>query len=1321
MSNSCVFIPNIGKDLFKSLRKQYGYNKAVELFYIAINPEFIDRNKESLSLDSEGVPSFDSFMKNPFVKEKLTAGDIISSQQKNFQKKENTIVNYTNSIDEAYAYNRNSPTNNKVIAVVETNEDGTIQVVLKPKNAQTEQQFNSQYSAQVLNRKLSSIFGEIGVTVGNLTQIEIKAGRVGVTDFDVARSLASDFGSIIRVANNMEGAKAISEEFSHLIIGCFIEDPSIKRAIKTLSEREEILQEILGDDYKATVEFHDGDMTKVAEEALGHILQDALMSEISGSNPTIVKRAMKNVINKFKKYNIAELEEAMNEAETVMSNLAKGILDGTKEITKEDIISNRRKLQLNALSASVDKNIDILKTALKTEQKRFAISTVEIKRRSKDLIFEIKTNLSDDAATVYGILSYAKTAVDKLNNLHKDMSNLSTMSLNAKFATLRQVKLYLDSYGPFIQALNDRVAEDLTESTLSKLFEEYEIKGVKINVQDILKELNNMNKLLASAYYKAAKKSFVEMLTPFLGSSITFKTGEHAGETMSVEELLNTANSDITFFDRWLDSMGDSADVILQGFASIVNKAKSDIRVQTIKDIQDIQKLRMEAENMGITDFDYIFERDNEGNLTGNYIDAINYGQHAKDMKEFMEEMDKKYGVNPTGQEAKDKLKEINNWHAVHSIITLGNIEPNPALYENKDYTNLSADEKDILNKILNMKKKFDNLLPDNRVSTLKAIQIRKSNAQRFLDSFNSPSALFNNISEGIAHSLLDREDDDALFGNRRTALTGFDGREFMTLPVLYTNRLQDPNELSTDVFGSLMSYAYMANNYDGMDNVLDGLEVGRSIVENPEQRKVKSTRGNKSVIEKFKVGSDEVTNDVAVRQSNIVAKLNDFFESQIYGRYLKDQGTFDVFGKKVNIQKLVSEILAKSSFVQLGFNFLTNIANITNGIAMQNIEAFCGQYFSVSELAAADAAYLGAMKDFMAEIGDRNKKSKLALFDQLFNIKQDFDINPAIVQKKNWFERLFSARWAFIGQSAGDHWLYNRTAIAMAKRKEVLYKGEKMSLWDALEVRDKFSDNSEIKELNYDEIQELDGSTLDVYKFSRMVAKRNQRLFGIYNTEDANAANSVAIGRLLMQYRKWMKPLFNVRFQKGQKDVETGEWEEGYYRTVARLGRDLLRGKIQLGECWDSMEEFEKRNCIRTLTEIIQWLVVWGLANWLEWPKDKKRPWALKLTEYLTKRLAHETGGLTPSTVMIQENLKTIKDPVASIGMVQDALNLFNSCITPSDWDNTISSGPYKGLSTLEKNIMKSPLPGVAQYHMINKFTGNLDNSILYYARPAY
>lgn len=102
-------------------------------------------------------------------------------------------------------------------------------------------------------------------------------------------------------------------------------------------------------------------------------------------------------------------------------------------------------------------------------------------------------------------------------------------------------------------------------------------------------------------------------------------------------------------------------------------------------------------------------------------------------------------------------------------------------------------------------------------------------------------------------------------------------------------------------------------------------------------------------------------------------------------------------------------------------------------------------------------------------------------------------------------------------------------------------------------------------------------------------------------------------------------------------------------------------------------MSDHEKANVKRALTEMIQCFAVWCLANIVEWPDDKNRPWAMKLAEYSSKRLTHELGNLTPSTIMVNEMLKTVKSPAASLSLVGDLTRLVGSSIDPRDWTNEI------------------------------------------------
>lgn len=1316
--NYCTFIPSKGKTLFKELKKQFGYQTARSIFLRAINPQFISDYKNTLSLDAEGVPTYESLMANPFMKSFIGDKRMAEGLNRAYTPVEDTRDNYGNLLESAYQFNTTNAQRDNFLATVEYVGEGKIGVVIQPKTPEASNRFQEQYAVQKLNERLASIFQPLGVTIGTLSQAETNAGRVGLTDFSVARDIANGFASMIKVANNMEGATALTEEFSHLIIGVFRNSPLVDRAVNSLMGHEDAIKEILGDNYDDVVNFYGGDMALVAEEAIGHILQKNLLHDSQKlPNQTLFRRMIDWIVKQFQAFKVSDVQNVIDQVDSLTSSLARDILNGTRQITQEDIKASQREAQFNALSDRINRNIEILRGAAKTETKRFKISKSEGKKDAAEiLVNSILDYTSDTADTVEGLFNYAKHALGELRNLEAQFQMADSMTPEQKFGFLRNARMYIQSYGSFIQALNDAIIEEGAEDD-NLFLRDFDVNGEQVSIQTVVKELNSLSEQLARRYSKVAMPAFAEFLKPFLGEEIVVPFGKYAGTKMSVESLLTEAQSDISFMDRWLDSMADSSDVILQAYDAAVKRAKDTARLQTLDYIRQIQAFRDKAESLGITEFDWMFEKDDKGQKSGNYISEINYGQFQKDLKEFEEYLENKYGKNPSGDEAVYKMVERNDWLKTHSMTVFGTPQPNPTMYRNSAYDRLTSNQQTVLTEFLALKSIFDEKLPKSRVARNKAIQMRKAGNQRFWESITSPSTLFDNIKESVSATFLDREDDDQIFGNARAerGLTDFAGNEFMTLPVLFTTRLENPEELTDDVVGSLMSYAYMATKYEQMDKIIDPLEVGFTLL--TEDRKVRKTRGDKQLVEKFNALDVDIASKIFTSESNIKQKLNDFRESQIYERYLKDEGTF--FDTKVSVTKVTSFILKGSSLAQLGFNWLANLANVATGLGMQNIEAAAGQFFGPKELAKADWEYKNHILPMMAEIGSRTKTNKLSLFFELFDIRQNFNSNLKRVQKKNLLQRLFGAEIAFLGQDAGDHWLYGRAAIAMAMREKVIVDGKEMSLWDALQVED-VNGSSSIKQLNYRNITDLDGNPFDVAKFSRKVAHINQRSFGIYNDDDANAANRVAVGRLLQQYRKWWKIQMNTRFQAGQKNLATDTWEEGYYRTVGRMLNQWIRGGVQLNEQWDTMTEEEKANVKRAITEVIQFFAVWALANWVEWPDDKKRPWALKLAEYSSKRLAHELGGLTPTPVMLQENLKTFKSPLPSLTTIQNGLNVILSAVDPSDWTDEISSGPYKGLSTLEKNIIKSPIPGVAQYRQIDKFVRDLDNSINYYARPA-
>ena len=1325
MAKACVFSP-VDKDKkpYKALseyKKALGTKAGSRAFLKALSPSFQKRYEGRLDIDDQGVATLESAMKIPAMKE-LVGFQAIKEGLENkygFTVVDNTADNFRMLINEAKTFNDQ----NKDYIVFPEKVDGGIKNVVHKKDGDSVRAFNNLYGSTILNDKLLELFEPLGLRVGEL--VEAENGYSGIVDFENAISIANEFVNLIRISNNMEGQLNMSEEFAHLIVRMLKDQPLMQRSISALADNESKMQEILGNDYSMYVdqftnEEGNVDMLGVAEEAVGRILQRDLLNEtIQQEKDGYLERMWKRLINFIKKvfrsYDYNQVNQAVVDADQTLDTLAKNLLNGTLEFTRENIESTFSDSRMYHLESNVDYLKSIIENAIATEtKKKIIVKHDKAQERAQKKIDNLNAILNGTPeGKLKGIINYAHAAVNDLGAAREALGKVDATEAN--FSMLRGVRATIQSYEEFLNQLGSLINSQ--DEELAKLIAETSIEDkhkVIVTLKSAYDELASLDKLVRDKFKDVAFEAIESFFKPFFG--VEGKFTDHTGKERSLRELIQEANGDIGFVDRYLMTMSNSADLLLQLFNEVVRKAKANARYDTIEDLTEITKLMLDAEEKGITSFDWIYEKDSEGKKTGNYLSAINAGQWERDKDEFFRQLEEDYGINPSGDEAKKKKANRKAWFEAH-----GRLKPDSRLYHNPEFDKLSTAQKEVLDRFIQLKQKMDRRLPANKTSLTRAIQMRRTGQQRLLNSFSNPTQAFQNIKESIAKELTKSSDDDAIYGTK-TGLRSFDGSEFKVLPALYTTRLSNPEELTTDVFSALAAYSYSTNTYKEMDKVVDPLEVAKGWVN--EYRKVKTLSNGRELVEKIK-GKNPVVNAIFENTgSNIEKKLDDFMDSQVYQRYYADSDkTINVMGREVKAGKIVNKWLSISSMVQLGFNALAHLGNVATGTAMQNIEAFSGHYFNAKELLQADAQYAKELMKFLPEVESKNPTNKLALFDQLFDIKQEFESNTKN-RMNTMFEKLFGKSLAFLGQTCGDHWLYNRTAIAMCLRKKVRTRdGSITTLWEALHVENAFEGDDRIKKLVIDAVDADTGEKIDreyIRKYSAKISEINHRLFGVYNTDDMVAAQRVALGRCVLQYRQWIVPMFARRFQERKYVAALDEYEEGYYRTVLNLVAGLKNGLGGIAEVWDDFDEGQKRNCYRALVEVTQFMLIWAIANFMDFGKgDPARSWKWKFAEYMAQRELHELGNLTPSFTMGNEILKTVKSPATVLNTTQATLNLVSSILDPRDWNNEIESGKYEGMSTLHKNILKAPLPILSPFNQLDRIIDNIEEATRYYARP--
>ena len=1326
MAIACVFSP-VDKDNkpYKALpkyKKEFGRETGTRAFLKALSPSFQKRNEKVLEIDAQGVATIQSALRTRDMRDFVGFEQTkkVLEKQYGFNEVENTADNFRMLVNEAKNFNNANPDYIAYPVV----EGSNIKNTIFKKTPEAVEAFNNRYGSMLLNDRLLAIFEPLGLRVGDLAAAE--QGYSGITDFSNAKSIAGEFINLIRVANSMSGQLSMSEEFSHLIVRMLRDQPNMQRLINAFTASPEALKTVLGEDYqryvgKATSETGDINYSTLAEEAVGRLLQGKLQEEVAREfNTSYIGKLWRRLVDYIKRtfgsYSTSDVEQAITEADQTLGNLAKNILNGSMNFEKQDIektVSEERFFHLEDNLSAINQviedaiNVETKKTVIINNDK--AIERAE--RKIKNLNAVLKAT---PEGKLKGLINYALAAVTDLGIARDAL--LKSAPENRNFGMLRGVWSTILSYNNFIDQLGDIINSE--DEELKKLIQETQVKNkdeVLHTLGTAYRELSALRDLVKSRYKSIAFDSIEEFFKPFF--NVEGKFIDSLGRERTLRQLIEEASGDIGFVDTYFMTMSNSGDLLLQLFDEVVKKAKATARYDTIEDMHDIIRLMLKARDMGINSFEWMFEHDNSGRKTGNYISAVNTGQFEKDKREFMASLDEKYGENPTGENAKRKIAERKAWNDSHSVFF--GAKPNATIYHNGEFDRLSTQQKEILMDFMQLKQKFDKRIPPNKVSTTRAIQMRRTSQQRLLDSFSDPARAFENIKETIAKELTRSSDDDAIYGER-TGLRSFDGSEFKVLPVLYTARLSNPEELSTDVFSSLAAYSYSTNIYKQMEKVVDPLEVARNWVSDKENRRIREVSNGRGMVERVKGIVSPIYKNT---NSNSIEKLDNFMDSQVYQRYYKDSDkTINVMGRELKAGKLVNKWLSVSSAVQLGFNALAHLANAATGVGMQNIEAFSGQYFNAKELAKADAAYLAAVKEYIHDIEAKNPRSKLALFDQLFDIKQEFGSNVKN-QMNRLFEKLFGKSVAFLGQTCGDHWLYNRTAIAMCLRKKVKTKdGSITSLWEALQVENAFSGDDRIKKLTIDAVDAETGEKIDreyIRRYSAKINEINHRLFGVYNTDDMVAAQRVALGRCVLQYRQWIVPLFARRFQSRRYVAALGEYEEGYYRTVLHVLAGLRGGMEGLKETWEDLDEGQKRNIYRAITEMAQFFIIWAIANFCSFGKDDPdRVWALKFAEYMAQRELHELGNLTPSFTMGNEILKTVKSPASILNTTQAALNLTASILDPRDWFDEIESGKYEGMSTLHKNFLKAPFPILAPFNQLDRVLDNIEETTRYYAR---
>lgn len=979
--------------------------------------------------------------------------------------------------------------------------------------------------------------------------------------------------------------------------------------------------------------------------------------------------------------------------------------------------------------------------------------------------------------SVLPVNEYHSGALQALAAIEFELAQGTVQDINELARKIRDIHGFIVSYKENIKKIRSLMS-DLKTYDQDDAF----IK----NIDAYLSEVNDKISEVETKYYDIGADIFAKFLGNYLGNRN--KTEEL--EKLDIKLALKQAERDIGFFQLWANAMAESGDDVLKLIDSAVKAAKYTGQYEARLDQKDLQQAQEELEKSGTKDVKFVYEKDKEGNITGNLTSqyGINYGDFWEARDKYRNNVlgerpvrddyktDSDFNTAVSEWKAKERKWDEENTEAVPDAQAIidgrkipaqnsetanfnyqmwidqnfektieGSIEtglnlgegyesmspknlgtmrmPKRSRYKDSTYANLNLAQKIFLDEVWKVKRKNDTKMNPKFVRPQQAPMIRKDMVETIKTAKTAADAKkgLQRIKEHFV-----RTEDEVDFGGQelpdeteeripgaKYVYTDVRGRLVRFLPVFFTKKLKDMNDLSLDIVATMSAHSAMTNDYHEMEKIIHLLEVGKDYI--TDQRKVPINPNWFESITGRKNEEGEPTKERAPQEqgmSNIAKRLEGYFDMQVYGNYKKDEGT--ILGG-LDTAKLIDAMGSYVAINNLALNVYAGFANVLFGTANIRVEAAAGEHFKHKDLLYADKVYTRDLPAMLGEMGVRNKKSKLALFTEFFDTLQDFeqDIMSMNTTRHTRMSQMATMSSLFFLNHAGEHYMQTRTALAMAHQVKLKDKaGNEVPLYDAMEVRkNKLVLKSEF---------EGQFNTEDLVKFRKKTNGINQFLHGIYNKLDKSYMQQRSYLRLILMFRKFLIPAINRRYGRKTYNYQTEVVTEGYYRAtwnfMAGLYRDVKQGQFSITKNWKDLTPREKSNFMRTFYELGYMLAFLTLATILVGMAEDDDDWILNMMAYQAHRVFTEFAAYVPLPgFMPTEGLRIIKSPAAAVNQ----LTMLNNALVyamPWEWGEEMKSGQYKGKSKFYRYGVD-----ILPLHRTVKKLATPEESLKFFTKPVY
>ena len=582
------------------------------------------------------------------------------------------------------------------------------------------------------------------------------------------------------------------------------------------------------------------------------------------------------------------------------------------------------------------------------------------------------------------------------------------------------------------------------------------------------------------------------------------------------------------------------------------------------------------------------------------------------------------------------------------------------------------------------------------------------------------------------------------------------DGTYYMSVKSPYTHLINEENlslKLNETVFGfhsAANQYSVLRTNQANIENLkllLNGNPKLGIKARQVLKTKIKTKDGKTSGDVVWDMIEGLPPQDKEQSAKRLTKQLNAFINDIFYG-VAEVQEEFNVGPVKINVNKVGEKLGFMTALLNMAGNVLAGLSNVTIGNVMTLGEAIGGKYYSGKDWMNAQKEYNKALLGgkFLSDSIDP-VKSKITQLGIMFDaIQGEFRDKYGKNITGNVLQRYFTKDSLFIINHMAEHQIQLTGMLALMYNTKVKLKnGEESNLYDAFVKNEKGF---------YKMREDAIWSETDQLNFIKKLHGVSRDLNGNYSSYDKSMLQRYALGKLVLQYRKYIYTAWRTRIGSNRFDFEKGTTQEGYYRAFFKNLIEDIKA-YQFGalkrNLYDpimnksSMSQEQAYAARRTMFDMVLIATMTSLAGMLahmeagEDDEDDKYwenialLWALRLRSDVSQfsmipafpGLKYENGdvklGLIESSSVIQELYRMGTNPSASFNtakrigefltqLYQDTVN--QEFETYQRATGTNEAGDLKVVSKFEKLVplwrqwlrLQTPEDQVKYYDLINK-----------------